>query len=185
MVPFGAFVRVADGIEGLVHISELSSKHIELAEQVVSVNQDVFVKVIDIDLERRRISLSLKQANEEVDPESADFNPALYGMASDYDEKGQYKYPDGFDPATNEWKPGFEEARSKWEKEYAEAHARWEEHKRQVKVANEAAAKLPDAPASAAESASATSSSSGDEKAGTLAADESLAALRDKLKSAE
>ena len=184
LVPFGAFVRVADGIEGLVHISELSSKHIELAEQVVSVNQDVFVKVIDIDLERRRISLSLKQANEEVDPEGTDFNPALYGMAADYDEKGQYKYPDGFDPATNEWKPGFEEARTKWEKEYAEAHARWEEHKRQVKVANEAAAKLPDAPAQTAD-APAASSTGEAQSAGTLAADESLAALRDKLKSAE
>ena len=188
LVPFGAFVRVADGIEGLVHISELSSKHIELAEQVVSVNQDVFVKVIDIDLERRRISLSLKQANEEVDPQGTDFNPALYGMAADYDNAGNYKYPEGFDPATNEWKSGFDEARAKWEKEYAEAHARWEEHKRQVAAANEAAAKLPDAPAAApaaaAASASASYSSESSEE-GTLAADESLAALRDKLKSAE
>ena len=180
LVPFGAFVRVADGIEGLVHISELSAKHIELAEQVVSVNQDVFVKVIDIDLERRRISLSLKQATEEVDPEGTEFNPALYGMAADYDDKGQYKYPEGFDSATSEWKPGFEEARTKWEKEYAEAHARWEEHKKQVKVANEAAAALPDAPA-----ASDASYSSESSDAGTLAADESLAALREKLKSAE
>ncbi len=184
LVPFGAFVRVADGIEGLVHISELSAKHIELAEQVVAVNQDVFVKVIDIDLDRRRISLSLKQANEEVDPEGTEFNPALYGMAADYDDAGQYKYPEGFDATTNEWKPGFEEARSKWEKEYAEAHARWEEHKRQVKIANEAAAKLPDAPAvDPAASSSSYSSESSD--AGTLAGDESLAALRDKLKSAE
>ncbi len=182
LVPFGAFVRVADGIEGLVHISELSSKHIELAEQVVAVNQDVFVKVIDIDLERRRISLSLKQANEEVDPTGTDFNPALYGMAADYDDKGQYKYPEGFDAATSEWKPGFEEARAKWEKEYAEAHARWEEHKRQVAVANEAAAKLPDTPAEAPAGASYSSESN---EGGTLAADESLAALRDKLKSAE
>ncbi len=182
LVPFGAFVRVADGIEGLVHISELSSKHIELAEQVVAVNQDVFVKVIDIDLERRRISLSLKQANEEVDPTGTDFNPALYGMAAEYDDKGQYKYPEGFDAATSEWKPGFEEARAKWEKEYAEAHARWEEHKRQVAVANEAAAKLPDTPAEAPAGASYSSESN---EGGTLAADESLAALRDKLKSAE
>jgi small subunit ribosomal protein S1 len=186
LVPFGAFVRVADGIEGLVHISELSSKHIELAEQVVSVNQDVFVKVIDIDLERRRISLSLKQANEEVDPVGTEFNPALYGMAADYDNAGNYKYPEGFDPATNEWKAGFEEARAKWEKEYAEAQARWEEHKRQVALANEAAAKLPDAPAAAPAAASASASySSESTEAGTLAADESLAALRDKLKSAE
>ena len=186
LVPFGAFVRVADGIEGLVHISELSSKHIELAEQVVSVNQDVFVKVIDIDLERRRISLSLKQANEEVDPQGTDFNPALYGMAADYDNAGNYKYPEGFDPATNEWKSGFDEARAKWEKEYAEAHARWEEHKRQVAAANEASAKLPDAPAAAPATASASASySSESSEEGTLAADESLAALRDKLKSAE
>ena len=186
LVPFGAFVRVADGIEGLVHISELSSKHIELAEQVVSVNQDVFVKVIDIDLERRRISLSLKQANEEVDPEGTDFNPALYGMAADYDDAGNYKYPEGFDPATSEWKPGFEEARAKWEKEYAEAHARWEEHKRQVAAANELAAKLPDtAPAAASADKAASSYSSESSEAGTLAADASLAALRDKLKSAE
>ncbi|MEY4433975.1 MAG: ribosomal protein [Actinomycetota bacterium] len=186
LVPFGAFVRVADGIEGLVHISELSSKHIELAEQVVSVNQDVFVKVIDIDLERRRISLSLKQANEEVDPEGTDFNPALYGMAADYDENGQYKYPEGFDAKTNEWKPGFEEARAKWEKEYAEAHARWEEHKKQVKAANELAASLPDAPAQEPTASSSSSNYSSESTSeGTLAADESLAALRDKLKSAE
>jgi small subunit ribosomal protein S1 len=184
LVPFGAFVRVADGIEGLVHISELSAKHIELAEQVVAVNQDVFVKVIDIDLDRRRISLSLKQATEEVNPEGTEFNPALYGMAADYDDAGQYKYPEGFDSATSEWKPGYEDARTKWEKEYAEAHARWEEHKRQVKVANEAAAKLPDAPAAApAAEGSSYSSESTDE--GTLAGDESLAALRDKLKSTE
>jgi len=184
LVPFGAFVRVADGIEGLVHISELSAKHIELAEQVVSVNQDVFVKVIDIDLDRRRISLSLKQATEEVNPESTEFNPALYGMAADYDDAGQYKYPEGFDSATSEWKPGYEDARTKWEKEYAEAHARWEEHKRQVKIANEAAAKLPDAPAvDPATSSSSYSSESADE--GTLSGDESLAALRDQLKSAE
>ena len=184
LVPFGAFVRVADGIEGLVHISELSAKHIELAEQVVSVNQDVFVKVIDIDLDRRRISLSLKQATEEVNPESTEFNPALYGMAADYDDAGQYKYPEGFDSATSEWKPGYEDARTKWEKEYAEAHARWEEHKRQVKIANEAAAKLPDAPAvDPATSSSSHSSESADE--GTLSGDESLAALRDQLKSAE
>jgi small subunit ribosomal protein S1 len=180
LVPFGAFVRVADGIEGLVHISELSSKHIELAEQVVSVNQDVFVKVIDIDLDRRRISLSLKQAIEEVDPEGTDFNPSLYGMAADFDENGQYKYPEGFDSKTNEWKPGFEEARAKWETEYAEAHTRWEAHKKQVLAFNEAQAALPET-SSASE---ATSYSSGEET-GTLAGDESLAALRDKLKSAE
>jgi len=70
LVPFGAFVRVSDGIEGLVHISELAGRHVEIPEQVVQVGDSTFVKVIDIDLERRRISLSLRQANEDVDSEN-------------------------------------------------------------------------------------------------------------------
>jgi len=177
IVPFGAFVRVADGIEGLVHISELSAKHLEHADQVVTVNQDVFVKLIDIDLERRRISLSLKQAMEELDVEGTDFNPVLYGMEADYDEKGNYRYPEGFDPETNEWKAGYEEARAKWEADYAEAHARWELHKVQVKAMREQQAELPDTPAPQAATASAGDAADG----GTLSGDESLAALRDKL----
>jgi len=60
LVPFGAFIKVADGIEGLAHISELSEQHIELPEQVVQLGQEVQVRVIDVDLDRRRISLSLK-----------------------------------------------------------------------------------------------------------------------------
>ena len=62
LVPFGAFVRVDDGIEGLVHISELAERHVDIPEQVVSVGEEITVKIIDIDLDRRRISLSLKQA---------------------------------------------------------------------------------------------------------------------------
>ena len=62
LVPFGAFVKVEDGIEGLVHISELAEAHVEVPEQVIKVNEVVTVKIIDIDEVRRRISLSLKQA---------------------------------------------------------------------------------------------------------------------------
>src|SRR5690606_9104955 len=176
LVPFGAFVRVAEGIEGLVHISELSGKHVELAEQVVSVGEEVFVKVIDIDLERRRISLSLKQANEGVDPEGTELDPALYGMLTEYDEQGNYKYPEGFDPETNEWKEGFEEQRAKWEADYAAAQARWEAHKKQVAAA--AAKDIDDVPSAGGSSFSSESSS-----VGTLADDEALAALREKLSS--
>ncbi len=61
LVPFGAFVQVRPGIEGLIHISELSRRHVEQPEEVLAVNQDIDVKVIDIDIDRRRISLSLKQ----------------------------------------------------------------------------------------------------------------------------
>lgn len=62
LVPFGAFVRVGEGVEGLVHISELSAKHVETAEQVASVGMKVQVKIIEIDGDRRRISLSIRQA---------------------------------------------------------------------------------------------------------------------------
>jgi small subunit ribosomal protein S1 len=189
LVPFGAFVRVEDGIEGLVHISELAQRHVDLPEQVVTVDQDVFVKVIDIDLERRRISLSLKQANEGVDPEGDDttFDPALYGMAAEYDANGEYKYPEGFDPETNEWLEGYETQREEWEGQYAAAYERWTAHKAQVAEAikaDEESANAPAAASTSSESAPAPAqasyqSSSSDE--GTLASDEALAALRAKL----
>ena len=160
LVPFGAFVRVEDGIEGLVHISELATRHVDLAEQVVSVGEEVFVKIIDIDMDRRRISLSLKQANEGVDPNATEFDPALYGMAAEYDEAGNYKYPEGFDPEANEWLEGFDAQREAWEAQYAEAAAA--------------------APA-AAEPAPTSYSSEEPASAGTLASDEALAELRKKL----
>jgi small subunit ribosomal protein S1 len=61
LVPFGAFVRVAQGIEGLVHISEISDQHIDAPESVLSVGDQVRVKVIEVDVPRRRISLSMRQ----------------------------------------------------------------------------------------------------------------------------
>jgi small subunit ribosomal protein S1 len=64
LVPFGAFVQVGDGIEGLVHISEMSAHHVEAPEQVVTPAEELWVKIIDLDLARRRISLSIKQAAE-------------------------------------------------------------------------------------------------------------------------
>ena len=63
LVPFGAFVRVATGIEGLVHISEISHEHVESPEAVLSVGQEVEVKVIDVDVSRRRVSLSMRQVS--------------------------------------------------------------------------------------------------------------------------
>jgi len=179
LVPFGAFVRVADGIEGLVHISELSDKHIELAEQVVSTGDQVFVKIIDIDLERRRISLSIKQANEGVDPEGKEFDPALYGMPTEYDAKGNYAYPDGFNVETGEWSEGFDDQRKVWEGQYADAQARWESHK--IQVAHMAAMVI--VPVEASDDVEEVGSGSGapEAQAGTLADDEALAALRDKL----
>src|ERR671924_650226 len=63
IVKFGAFVDLG-GLEGLVHISELSYKHVEAPAEVVAVGDAVKVKVLDIDPKRRRISLSVKQETE-------------------------------------------------------------------------------------------------------------------------
>ena len=180
LVPFGVFVRVRDGIEGLVHVSELAARHVEVPEQVAKIGDEIFVKVIDIDLERRRISLSLKQANEGVDVNSEDFDPSLYGMQAEYDEAGNYKYPEGFDPETNEWMEGYEAQRAAWEAEYAAAQARFEEHKKQVATAAELDKEAAIA-AGEAEQTSYSSAAGEDETQGTLASDEALAALRDKL----
>ncbi|WP_067794036.1 30S ribosomal protein S1 [Actinomadura formosensis] len=181
LVPFGAFVRVEEGIEGLVHISELAERHVEIPEQVVQVGDEIFVKIIDIDLDRRRISLSLKQANEgAVGIEEEDFDPTLYGMPAEYDEQGNYKYPEGFDAETGEWLPGFDEQRETWERQYAEARARFDAHRKQIEEARKAEAEADTAPAAGGE----TSYSGGGESesgGGALATDEALAALREKL----
>lgn len=181
LVPFGVFVRVEDGIEGLVHVSELATRHVEVPEQVAKIGDEIFVKVIDIDLERRRISLSLKQANEGVDLASDDFDPSLYGMSAEYDAEGNYEYPEGFDPETNEWMEGYEEQRAAWETSYAAAQARFEAHKEQVKVAQEADKEAAIAQGVAEQTSYSSATEEEADTSGTLADDEALAALRDKL----
>jgi len=198
LVPFGAFVRVDEGIEGLVHISELAERHVEIPEQVVNVGEELLVKVIDIDLERRRISLSLKQANENGVQAEEHFDPAQYGMATAYDEQGNYLYPDGFDSETGDWLPGFEAQKEIWEKQYSEAQQRFQAHQEQIKrmqAADEQAAEpssySSEAGAQEADGAEAdglavqapdpAAARPAAPSGGTLASDEALQALREKL----
>jgi small subunit ribosomal protein S1 len=61
IVAFGAFIEIYEGIEGLVHISELANRHVERPDEVVAVGQTVHVKIIEVDTERRRLSLSIKR----------------------------------------------------------------------------------------------------------------------------
>ncbi len=63
IVAFGAFVEIYEGIEGLVHISELANRHVERPDEIVSVNQQIDVKIIEVDSERRRLSLSIKRVD--------------------------------------------------------------------------------------------------------------------------
>ncbi|MFM7694951.1 MAG: 30S ribosomal protein S1, partial [Actinomycetota bacterium] len=61
VVTFGAFVEILQGVEGLVHISELAERHVENPREVVSQGDHVLVRIIEVDPERRRLSLSMKQ----------------------------------------------------------------------------------------------------------------------------
>ena len=61
VVTFGAFVEILQGVEGLVHISELAERHIENPREIVSQGDHVLVRIIEIDPERRRLSLSMKR----------------------------------------------------------------------------------------------------------------------------
>ena len=99
LVPFGAFVQVGDGIEGLVHISEMAAHHVDLPEQVVTPGEELWVKIIDIDLQRRRISLSIKQAAE--GGEVAEEYREAFGEHA-YDAEGNYI---GFDYSATDFTP--------------------------------------------------------------------------------
>ncbi len=114
LVPFGAFVQVGDGIEGLVHISEMAAHHVDLPEQVVTPGEELWVKIIDIDLQRRRISLSIKQAAEGGEV-SEEYREAFGEHA--YDDQGNYI---GYDYAEGEFTPETE-AQAAWADFAAEA----------------------------------------------------------------
>lgn len=69
LVSFGAFVEVAPGVEGLVHISQIAHKHIGTPQEVLKEGQEVEVKVLDVNLDEKRLSLSIKALQEDPDAE--------------------------------------------------------------------------------------------------------------------
>jgi small subunit ribosomal protein S1 len=68
VVSFGAFVEILDGVEGLVHISELAQHHVENPREIVNQGDTVRVKILEIDSERRRLSLSVKRVEDQILP---------------------------------------------------------------------------------------------------------------------
>ena len=81
VVTFGAFVEILDGVEGLVHISELAAHHVENPREVIEPGQPVTVRVLEIDSERRRLSLSIKRVDGQED-----LGGATAGGAGDLDD---------------------------------------------------------------------------------------------------
>ena len=93
IVDFGAFVEIAPGVEGLVHISQLAEKRVNRVNQVVKVDEVITVKVLDIDAKTRRISLSLraakaKEAEEQLKPDDAAMRKLKAKFGSDHKLKG-------------------------------------------------------------------------------------------------
>src|SRR5207253_7229790 len=91
VVSFGAFVEILDGVEGLVHISELAQHHVENPREVVSQGDVIRVKILEIDSERRRLSLSAKRVEDQVLPlrDSAAAATSEAAAAEGGDETGE------------------------------------------------------------------------------------------------
>ena len=85
VVAFGAFVEILEGVEGLVHISELAQQHVENPREIVQPGDDVKVKILEIDSERRRLSLSIKRVEDQILPRR-DLGAAAAGDAGDMDD---------------------------------------------------------------------------------------------------
>jgi small subunit ribosomal protein S1 len=68
VVPFGAFVEVLDGVEGLVHISELAPRHVDSPREIVHPGDEIRVRILEIDSDRRRLSLSAKRVEDQLLP---------------------------------------------------------------------------------------------------------------------
>ncbi|MCL2855425.1 MAG: bifunctional 4-hydroxy-3-methylbut-2-enyl diphosphate reductase/30S ribosomal protein S1 [Defluviitaleaceae bacterium] len=83
MMPFGAFVELEEGIDGLVHISQIAHRHIKRPEDVLQIGQEVEVKILEIDEEKRKISLSIKEALD------MDFEDEYYD--DEYDDEYDYE----------------------------------------------------------------------------------------------
>lgn len=67
---FGAFAQIIDGVDGLIHISQIADKKVENVKDILSVGQEVDVKIIDIDTEAKRISISIRALLEPADDEA-------------------------------------------------------------------------------------------------------------------
>jgi small subunit ribosomal protein S1 len=85
VVTFGAFVEILDGVEGLVHISELAQHHVENPREIIQPGDPVRVKILEIDSERRRLSLSIKRVEGQVLPVRP-ITPPAEGDGSDLDD---------------------------------------------------------------------------------------------------
>jgi ribosomal protein S1 len=98
MAAFGAFINLEDGVDGLVHVSQIADKHVAKPEDELSVNQVITVKVTDVDEDNKKISLSKKLADAELAGEYDDDEYDDYDDDYDYDDEHYDDDAAGGDP---------------------------------------------------------------------------------------
>ena len=105
LTDFGAFVELSNGVEGLLHVSEISHQHVKKPEDVLAVGQEITAKVIKLDEENRRIGLSIKAYEEEVrgpiSPEEEQETGAEDASAPDAAQATEEAAPAGEEPQQN------------------------------------------------------------------------------------
>ena len=106
VVAFGAFVEILEGVEGLVHISELAQQHVENPREIVAPGDEVKVKILEIDSERRRLSLSIKRVEGQVLPRRTE---GLTGDAATSRTCRSSACPRTSSPSSRSPRPGTEE----------------------------------------------------------------------------
>jgi small subunit ribosomal protein S1 len=89
VVTFGAFVEILDGVEGLVHISELAPHHVESPREIVHPGDQIRVKILEIDSERRRLSLSAKRVEDQILPVSRPGDAEPQGDSGEQDPQAE------------------------------------------------------------------------------------------------
>ncbi|MGN6373726.1 MAG: 30S ribosomal protein S1 [Solirubrobacteraceae bacterium] len=98
VVTFGAFVEILDGVEGLVHISELAGHHVESPREIVHPSDEIRVKILEIDSDRRRLSLSAKRVEDQILPlKRADAAPAAPAAEAEPTTAGEAEHGLGAD----------------------------------------------------------------------------------------
>ena len=90
VVPFGAFVTIGKGVEGLVHVTEISVEKVDSPELALAIGQKVQVKIIELDIPKRRVNLSIKQADPNwVEVEEEKNIPKTHSTESKEDKKNE------------------------------------------------------------------------------------------------
>jgi small subunit ribosomal protein S1 len=184
VVTFGAFVEILDGVEGLVHISELANHHVENPREVVQPGDDVKVKILEIETERRRLSLSVKRVEGQILPSRVPEGPqAVPEGAGDLDDLPDLALSEdvftGDGPATSTEQAEESEPTAEAEAAAPEAEAAPEAAAPEAEAAPEAAAPEAEAaPEAAAPEAEADASAEADDDE-PAAAEAEPAAARD------